>query len=46
VAVTEQGRPAVLAKRRQRAVSTNGLADQQTEFVLDDSVRSGLPLKE
>ncbi len=42
----DQGRPAVLAKRKQTTASGNGLPDDQTEYVLDESVRSTLPPKE
>ena len=42
----DNGRPAMLAKRKPVAGSTNGLADEQNEYVLDDSVRSALPPKE
>ena len=43
----ENGRPAMLAKRKPADVgSTNGLANEQNEYVLDDSVRSALPPKE
>ncbi len=42
----DNGRPAMLAKRKPAAGSTNGLADEQNEYVLDDSVRSALPPKE
>ena len=43
----ENGRPAMLAKRKPADVgSTNGLANEQNEYVLDNSVRSALPPKE
>jgi hypothetical protein len=42
----DNGRTAILAKRKSVAGSTNGLADDQTQYVLDDSVRSTLPPKE
>jgi hypothetical protein len=43
----ENGRPAMLAKRKPTLVgSANGLADEQNEYVLGDSVRSALPPKE
>jgi hypothetical protein len=41
------GRPAILARRKPAAAgSANALADEQNEYVLDDSVRSALPPKE
>ncbi len=42
----DNGRPAILAKRKSSAGSRNGVADEETEYVLDDSVRSALPPKE
>ena len=42
----DNGRPAMLAKRKSAAPSTNALPDDQTQYVLDDSVRSALPPKE
>lgn len=39
-------RTAMLAKRKSVAGTENGLIDDQTEYVLDDSVRSALPPKE
>ncbi len=42
----DNGRPAVLAKRKGPAGLTNGLPDDQVQYVLDDSVRSALPPKE
>ena len=44
----ENGRPAMLAKRKPARGSANGLANAQdeNEYVLDDSVRSALPPKE
>ena len=42
----ENGRPAMLAKRKPVAGMTNGLSGDQNEYVLDDSVRSALPPKE
>ncbi len=43
----DNGRPAMLAKRKPAASGfANGLPDDQTEYVLDDSLRSELPPKE
>jgi len=42
----DNGRPAMLAKRKTVAALANGLPDDQTEYVLDVSVRSALPPKE
>lgn len=43
----EQGRPAFLSKRKQKVGDPSGLGDRdQTEYVLDDSVRSALPPKD
>ena len=42
----DSGRPAMLAKRKQIAGSTNGLSADETDYVLDESVRSALPPKE
>jgi hypothetical protein len=42
----DNGRPAILAKRRGPAGLSNGLPDDQVQYVLDDSVRSALPPKE
>ncbi|HKN27740.1 MAG TPA: hypothetical protein VJY34_07590 [Roseiarcus sp.] len=46
----DSGRLAMLAKRKTAgqtaASSANGLPDDQTEYVLDESVRSALPPKE
>ncbi|HKN27743.1 MAG TPA: hypothetical protein VJY34_07605 [Roseiarcus sp.] len=46
----DNGRPAMLAKRKSAgqtvASSANSLLDDQTEYVLDESVRSALPPKE
>jgi hypothetical protein len=42
----DNGRPAMLAKRKGPPGLTNGLADDQVQYVLDDSVRSALPPKE
>jgi hypothetical protein len=42
----DQGRPAMLAKRKQTTASGNGLPDDQAVYVLHDSVRSALPPKE
>ena len=43
----DNGRPAMLAKRKLRRDPTNGLPDdEENEYVLDDSVRSTLPPKE
>ena len=42
----DNGRRAMLAKRKSATGSPNGLDDEQNEYVLDDSVRSALPPKE
>jgi hypothetical protein len=42
----DNGRPAVLAKRKGPTGLTNGLPDDQVQYVLDDSVRSTPPPKE
>jgi hypothetical protein len=42
----DNGRRAMLAKRKSATGSANGLDDEQNEYVLDDSVRSALPPKE
>jgi hypothetical protein len=42
----DNGRPAMLAKRKGSAGVTNGLPDDEVQYVLDESVRSTLPPKE
>jgi hypothetical protein len=42
----DNGRRAMLAKRKWATGSANGLDHEQNEYVLDDSVRSALPPKE
>ena len=42
----DNGRPAILAKRKAPTGPLTGLPDDQNEYVLDDSVRSSLPSKE
>jgi hypothetical protein len=42
----DNGRRAMLAKRKSATGSANGLDHEQNEYVLDDSVRSALPPKE
>jgi hypothetical protein len=42
----DNGRRAMLAKRKSATGSANGHDDEQNEYVLDDSVRSALPPKE
>jgi hypothetical protein len=42
----DNGRLAMLAKRKPSAGSADGPADDENEYVLDDSVRSSLPPKE
>lgn len=42
----DNGRPAILAKRKALTGPLTGLPDDQNEYVLDDSVRSSLPAKE
>jgi hypothetical protein len=42
----DDGRPARLAKRKPAAGSPAGPVDDQSEYVLDESVRSALPPKE
>ena len=42
----DDGRPAMLAKRKSAAGSRAGLANDENEYVLDDSARSTLPPKE
>ena len=43
----DNGRPAILAKRKSAAGGfTNGLPDEEVQYVLNDFVRSALPPKE